>query len=106
MNYSAEVMANMSKWVEKQNYMLDQEIIEAKAKEMAHEIDREILWGMLQGIGWCRVMLPTMGNGEMAVDIITWLEQNCKEAYERSGRDFIFESSKDANWFKLRWGTV
>jgi len=51
-------------------------------------------------------MLPTMGNGEQAVDIIVWLENNCKKAYERNGRDFIFEDTKDANWFILRWGTV
>jgi len=105
MNYSPEVMANMGKWVESQNYILEQEMIEAKANEMQTEIDREILWGMLQDKGWTRVMLPTLGNGEQAVDIIVWLEENCKKAYERSGRDFLFESQKDANWFKLRWGT-
>jgi hypothetical protein len=47
-----------------------------------------------------------MGNGEQAVDIIVWLENNCKGSFERNGRDFIFESQKDANWFILRWGTV
>jgi hypothetical protein len=106
MNYSPEVMANMGKWVESQNYMLEQEMIEAKAKEMQTEMDREILWGMLQGIGWTRVMLPTLGNGEQAVEIIEWLEENCKQAHERNGRDFLFENTKDANWFRLRWGTV
>jgi hypothetical protein len=73
---------------------------------MSQDIDREILWGMLEGIGWTRVMLPTLGNGEQAVDIIVWLEDHCKKAYERNGRDFIFESERDANWFVLRWGTV
>lgn len=76
------------------------------AKQVADDIDREVLWGMLQGMGWTRVMLPTLGNGEMAVDIITWLEDNCRDPYERSGRDFIFKNNKDANWFKLRWGSV
>jgi hypothetical protein len=106
MNWSPECIANMGKWVSEQQIMLEQEMIEAKGKEMAREIDREILWGMLEGIGWHRVMLPTLGDAYMAVEIMTWLEQNCKKAYERSGRDFIFESTKDANWFKLRWGTV
>jgi hypothetical protein len=85
---------------------LEDEIADKLGGEIAREIDREILWGMLEGIGWTRVMLPTLGNAYMAVDIIVWLEENCKKAYERSGRDFIFESTKDANWFKLRWGTV
>jgi hypothetical protein len=85
---------------------LEDKMLEEAGKDLAREIDREVLWGMLQGIGWTRVMLPTLGNGEQAVNIIVWLEENCKNAYERSGRDFIFEDSKDANWFILRWGTV
>ena len=85
---------------------LEDEIADKLGSNMAREIDREILWGMLEGIGWTRVMLPTLGNAYMAVDIIVWLEDNCKNPYERSGREFIFESVKDANWFKLRWGSV
>jgi hypothetical protein len=85
---------------------IEEEMINRASKQMAQDIDREVLWGMLQGIGWTRVMLPTMGNGAQAVDIIVWLENNCKKAYERNGRDFLFEDAKDANWFILRWGTV
>ena len=85
---------------------LEEELLDKAGKQMANDIDREILWGMLQGIGWTRVMLPTLGNGEQAVEIIVWLESNCKNAYERNGRDFIFEDKRDANWFVLRWGTV
>jgi hypothetical protein len=84
---------------------LEDEIADKLGSNMAREIDREILWGMLEGMGWTRVMLPTLGNAYMAVDIISWLEENCKNPYERSGRDFLFENAKDANWFKLRWGT-
>jgi hypothetical protein len=99
-------MANMGKWVESQNVMLEQEMIESKAKEMQTEIDREVLWGMLQGMGWHRVMLPRLIDNYHAIDITYWLEENCKQAFERNGRDFLFEDSKDANWFRLRWGTV
>jgi len=75
-------------------------------RQMAHEIDREILWGMLEGIGWTRVMLPRFVDNHHAIDITNWLEDNCKLAFERSGRDFLFEDAKDANWFQLRWGSV
>jgi hypothetical protein len=85
---------------------LEEEILNKAGNQMARDIDREVLWGMLEGIGWSRVMLPTMGNGEQAVEIMCWLEDNCKGSHERWGRDFIFENQKDANWFKLRWGTV
>jgi len=85
---------------------LEQEIINKAGNGMAREIDREVLWGMLQGLGWTRVMLPTLVDNYHAIDMAHWLSLNTKQAYERSGRDFLFESAKDANWFKLRWGTT
>jgi hypothetical protein len=96
----------MYKWINDQTRPLEIEVMEAKAKEMQQEIDREVLWGMLQGMGWTRVMLPYYTSNEQAIDIQCWIEENCKHAHERSGRDFLFESDKDAMWFKLRWGTV
>ena len=84
---------------------LEEELADKMGNQMAHEIDREILWGMLSGLGWTRVMLPRVVDNNHAIDIIYWLGANCKHAYERNGRDFMFESVKDANWFKLRWGT-
>jgi len=85
---------------------IQEEMIEFKAKQLSDEIDREVLWGMLQGIGWTRVMLTRFVDNNHAVDITHWLALNCKNSYERNGRDFIFESQQDANWFMLRWGTV
>jgi hypothetical protein len=85
---------------------IQEEMIEFKAKQLSDEIDREILWGMLQGIGWIRIMLPRLIDNDHAVDITHWLALNCKNSFERNGRDFIFENERDANWFVLRWGTV
>jgi len=70
---------------------------------MARDIDREIMWGMLEGIGWTRVMLPRLIDNNHAIDITHWLAINCKHPFERSGRDFMFESQQDANWFILKW---
>jgi hypothetical protein len=85
---------------------LEEELIEKAGNDMAREIDREVLWGMLEGIGWTRVMLPRYIDNTHAIDITYWLEETIKNPFERNGRDFIFEDSKDANWFVLRWGTV
>ena len=103
MNYSPECLVNMGKWVSEQNSMLEKEMIEAKAKEMQQEIDREVLWSMLKDIGWHRVMLDRFTDNKHAVDITYWLEANCKNPFERSGADFIFESEVDAVNFALRW---
>jgi hypothetical protein len=85
---------------------LEEELINKAGYAMAREVDREVLWGMLQGIGWTRVMLTRLTDNNHAIDIRHWLALNTKKSYECNGRDFIFESSKDANWFMLRWGTV
>jgi len=85
---------------------IQDEMIEFKAKQLSDEIDREVLWGMLEGIGWHRVMLPRLTDNNHAVDIAHWLALNCKNSHERSGRDFLFESARDADWFVLRWGTT
>ena len=85
---------------------LEEEILNKAGNQMAQDIDREVLWGMLEGIGWYRVMLPTLVDNYHTIDITDWLAINCKHGVERNGRDFIFEDAKDANWFKLRWGTV
>ena len=82
---------------------IEEELIEKAGNAMAKSINQEVLWGMLEGLGWHRVMLPRFVDNHHAVDIGYWLADNCKKAFERNGRDFLFEDSKDANWFVLRW---
>jgi hypothetical protein len=82
---------------------LEQEILNKAGKDMAREIDREVLWGMLKDIGWRRVILDRLTDNNHAVDITYWLEANCKNPFERNGADFIFESEVDAVNFTLRW---
>ena len=103
MNYSPDCIANMREWLNKQDRILEQEMIQAKAKEMQQEMDREVLWSMLAGMGWHRVMLPYWTSNKQAVDTMVWAEENCEAAYEHHGRDFIFESAKDAAFFKLKF---
>jgi hypothetical protein len=82
---------------------IQDEILNNAGKEMAREIDREVLWGMLVGIGWHRVMIDRLQDNNHAIDITIWLKEYCAGAYERNGRDFIFEDSKDATMFIMKW---
>jgi hypothetical protein len=82
---------------------LEEELLNKAGKEMAREIDREVLWGMLKDLGWRRVMLDRFIDNTHAVDITHWLAAHCNHAFERSGADFIFESEVDAVNFTLRW---
>ena len=82
---------------------LEEQMLEEAGNELSREIDREVLWGMLKGIGWTRVMIDRLQDNNHAIDITYWLAENCTKGYERNGRDFIFESEKDATMFILRW---
>ena len=82
---------------------LEKEILDELGTRMQSEIDREILWDMLKNIGWTRVNLDRFTDNNHAVDITHWLKANCKNPFERSGADFIFESEVDAVNFTLRW---
>lgn len=72
------------------NSQLQDQILTGIAKEMQTDIDREVLWGMLQSMGWTRVMLDRLQDNKHAVDITYWLEENIKNPFERNGRDFLF----------------
>ena len=82
---------------------LEKEILDELGTKMQSEIDREVMWGMLKNLGWRRVMLDRFTDNKHAVDITYWLEANCKNPFERSGADFIFESEIDAVNFTLKW---
>ena len=82
---------------------IEQQIIEDLGTQMQSEIDKEILWGMLVGIGWTRVLLPRFDSREHSVDVLEWVEANCKNPYERKGSEFIFENDRDAVNFILKW---
>jgi hypothetical protein len=82
---------------------LEEDITNQLGVQMQKEIDREILWGMLKELGWTRVTLSRLQDNKHAIDITYWLEEYCQGAYEREGRDFIFENPKDASMFILKW---
>lgn len=82
---------------------LEKEILDELGTQMQSEMDKEILWGMLVKLGWTRVLLPRFSNREHADDVFQWVEDNCKNPYERKGNEFIFENNTDAVNFILKW---
>lgn len=86
---------------------LQDQILTEIANKMQEEIDDFTLWTLecasLKEQGWTCVILSYPNSNKHAVDIMCWLEDNCKESYERNGREFMFESEKDAVNFILRW---
>ena len=82
---------------------LEQEIMEKLSKEIAQEVDFDILSDLLVYSGWVKIELDTLENNNNAIDMSEWLDINCKHKVNRLGRRFVFESSAEAEWFILRW---
>lgn len=82
---------------------LQERLLAEHAKEMAREIDREVLWSMLASMGWHRVMLPVFSSTQEYTDVVEWTKINCKNSFQHHKRDYLFEDEQDAMWFKLRW---
>jgi hypothetical protein len=90
-------------WKKDHDQVMD-EMAKDSAKRMAEDIDREVLWGLFEGLGWTRFKITRLTDNTHAVDITNWLDTNCKGKFERNGSEFLFEDSKDAVLFMLRWG--
>lgn len=84
---------------------LEEQIAEEAAKEMSAAMDFIVLADVLCRFGWTQVEIPRFVDNNHAVDIGYWLLDHCQGEYRRNGRTFLFEDSKDATMFILRWGS-
>lgn len=84
---------------------LQEQISADLSKQMADVIDFEVLSDVLCRFGWTRFEISRFIDNHHAVDIGYWLLDNCQGEYKRNGRVFLFESTKDAMLFTLRWGS-
>ena len=81
---------------------LEDQIAERMASELAKEMDFQILASMLCELGWTRVVLKPMTWEEGNV-VDEWVSNNVKGHFETMGLVWLFESSKDATMFILKW---
>ena len=81
----------------------EEDFIEKTSDEIAREIDRTVIWTLLQDIGWTHITLTHSQDNNHVIDIGHWLEENCQGSYQQSGKEFIFENKEDAILFTLRW---
>lgn len=81
---------------------LQDEIMAKKAKELADEMDAQILRQMLNDLGWQQVVLSSM-DMEQSYAIDQWVEDNIKGRMWSRGLVWLFEDDRDAMWFKLKW---
>ena len=74
------------------------------AKILQQEIDNEILIETFVESGWTKVILKELPTFEDSGSIAYWLGENCKGMYKSFPHNiYLFEDSKDAELFILRW---
>lgn len=81
---------------------LQEQIVNDLGEKISKEIDFEILCSMLCQLGWSKIILSPM-DMETSKAIDEWTESNIKGAFETMGLVWIFEDSRDANWFAMKW---
>lgn len=83
---------------------LEDQLMERMAREMAKEIDFDILSGMLCELGWTKVVLKPM-TAEHGADIDKWVSEYIRGHFETMGLVWLFEDAKDATMFILKWSS-
>ena len=81
---------------------LEDEMMDAMSKDIAKEIYEGIMAFMLAETGWTPVKFHFKDNYH-ANDVTFWLLENCKGKWRRLGAEYLFEDTKEAEWFMLRW---
>lgn len=82
---------------------LQEQVLNNLSDQLQHEIDTEILWGLLTECGYSRVNLPRFIDRQHSVDIKIWIEEHRTGEVHQNGSSFLFENSKDATMFILKW---
>ena len=95
-------MSNIIKTAVQQQW--DIQYLDHAGQNMAKDIDFEVLANMLvSACGWVKVEMPSLRSNSNAIDIVDWLNLECKAHWKHRGRTFVFESKDEAVLFKLTW---
>lgn len=84
--------------------VLEDQIADRMAREISREIDFEILSKLLCDIGWTKVVLKPM-TSERGAKIDYWVQRYVNRQFKTMGLVWLFEDSKDATMFILKWSS-
>ena len=85
------------------NSQLQDQILTDIAKKMSEDIDFDVFANVLCKNGWTKFSLPRYVDNHHAIDIRYWVKDNCRGKTKSNGATWLFEDSKDATMFILRW---
>jgi len=81
--------------------IIEEEIADAISNGIQECIDFEIVSNMLCSKGWTRATISL--DSYMSYDVEGWVNEHCKGKFKHFDLEYVFEDSRDATWFKMRW---
>ena len=85
------------------NIHTEREYLNKMSRDLANEIDFDILSDMMLAAGWTPVEFIPFTYSKQAKDIADWAEQHCMGKWRHCGVKFVFERAEDATCAVLRW---
>ena len=84
---------------------LEDEMAKELSREMAEEVDWEIMCDIMKQLGWTEVKIswPKNMSETVAHKIKEWCRHNLTGNYKGRGQNWIFENSIDATMFVVKW---
>jgi hypothetical protein len=77
------------------------DIIDEAESHLRTEIDNEVIFSILESMGWKSAEISKSSLNEHIID--KWLDENCIGVYKSHFNKFIFEDHRDYIMFTLRW---
>lgn len=87
------------------NTQLEERLKQKLSKEIADNIDWEMLADIYKSVGWTELHFSPHVEALLAYEISTWMKSNLTGHYTSRGTRWLFEKQKDATLFVLRWSS-
>jgi hypothetical protein len=81
---------------------LQEKVLNDMGQALANEMDQHILIGFMLELGWQEVIVDPWQHSSLK-DIQHWIKANIKHPHMNMGNRWVFEQSKDATIFALKW---
>jgi hypothetical protein len=85
------------------NIHTEREYLNKMSRDLANEIDFDILSDILSAQGWTPVEFLPFTYSKQAKDIADWTEQHSMGKWRHCGVKFVFERAADATAAILKW---
>ena len=84
--------------------VLEDQIADELSRQLAEEIDFEVLCSLLVQTGWIQVKLEdVLQPSKQTAGMVNWLHEECSGHWRHRGKTFVFENKEDAALFRLTW---